>query len=662
MQENEIIAENERRKAVLFAEYDPILGIGSPIDRFPLLVEIQQGVFLTYLLPLSMKGEEIVILLQSDPSIKNIAKKLYGQDDEVHQQKIFTLFVLRRFKHDFEFWAFVTAKIQDKETKKVIRFKQRLAQRILFKELEDMRCRGVPIRLILLKARQYGGSTLIQIYMLWIQTELMENWHSAICALDEGQARNIRGMYSRAAKEYPLEIGTITLVPYQGSAKNKMVRERGCIIGIGSMEKPDNLRSYDFSMIHLSEVGLFRETQGKKPEDLVQTLRSALPALPMTMEVLESTAKGVGNFFHREWLDAKDKKSGYKAVFVPWFMIDIYQKPIEDKLGFIKSLNPYEHFLWNSGAILEGIYWYRTFKSDNRYSDWRMAAEFPSNDLEAFQSTGSRVFAPEYVQQMRKFCCPPEFIGKLYAKGRKGKEAFENLEFHASPEGELWIWSMPDKSIEVENRYIVAVDIGGRSEKADYSTVKVLDRYGLIDNGASEVVAAWKGHLDQDLFSWVAVQIARFYNNALFIVETNSLRKEIISSEGDHYLTVLDEIAEYYDNIYARTSPQKVNGNIPVLWGLHMGQNKTMIIDSYNGALRDMSYIERDMRTLDECDTYEYKPDGTMGAVDGCHDDLVIVSAICVWASETPLAIGPVREISRSQRVVRKKIVNESSI
>ena len=664
MSEIEIINENARRYSALFAEYNPLSGEGSTIPRFPFNYYIQRDDRRKIFLPLSMQNEPLILLL-SDSTIPDLAKKLYGSDDPPFISMVFETFNKLRFKHDFEFWALINCKIQDKISKRVIPFRMRLAQRILFKELEEMRLTGVPIRIILLKARQYGGSTLVQMYMFWIQTELMENWHSAICADDEGQSRNIRGMYSRAAKEFPASVGKITLLPYQGSSKNKIVKERGCIIGIGSMQKPDNLRSYDFSMLHLSEVGLWKETEGKKPEDLAQALRSSLSAIAMTLEVLESTAKGVGNFFHREWLDAKNKVSGYRAVFVPWFIIDIYIRPIKDYSVFIKwlhdPLNSYYLFLWDAGATLEGIAWYHKFKTDNRYSDWRMQSEFPSTDTEAFQSTGARVFAPDYVQLMRRHCMAPEYIGQLFAKGRKGKEAFEDIEFQSTPEGNLWIWQLPDKTIDIRNRYIVTVDIGGRTDLADFSTVRVLDRYWRMYGGEDEMVATWKGHLDQDLFAWVAVQIAEFWNHAFFIVESNSLKKEKLSAEGDHYLTILDEIAEFYDNIFTRTSPQKVRGNPPVLYGLHMGQNKVMIIDSLNGALRDQSYIERDIRVLDECDCFEYKPDGTMGAVEGMHDDLVIPTAMGTWASNSPLTIGPPEEVEHTF-VKKTKIISEASI
>ena len=66
-----------------------------------------------------------------------------------------------------------------------------------------MRLAGKPIRLILLKARQWGGSTAIQLYMAWIQLVHKKGWYSAIIAQDNSSAIRIKEMYSKLLKEYP---------------------------------------------------------------------------------------------------------------------------------------------------------------------------------------------------------------------------------------------------------------------------------------------------------------------------------------------------------------------------------------------------------------------------------------------------------------------------
>lgn len=74
-----------------------------------------------------------------------------------------------RCEHDFEYWAATSVKIQDKVTKKRVAFKLNRGQRKVLEVLERQRADGRPLRIIVLKARQWGCSTLIQAYMAWIQ-------------------------------------------------------------------------------------------------------------------------------------------------------------------------------------------------------------------------------------------------------------------------------------------------------------------------------------------------------------------------------------------------------------------------------------------------------------------------------------------------------------
>jgi hypothetical protein len=221
---------------------------------------------------------------------------------------------------------------------------------------------------------------------------------------------------------------------------------------------------------------------------------------------------------------------------------------------------------------------------------------------------------------------------------------------------------MPDKEEEVSNRYVVTVDIGGRTKDADWSVIKVTDRYWMMTGGKPETVACWRGHLDQDLVSWKAAQIAKFYNNALLVVESNSLENaELEGSEGAHFLTVLDEIVKFYKNMYARTDPEKVRQGLPIRYGFFTDRStKPMVIDELNGVLREEAYYERDLRTCDELDTYEVKPNGKYGAVEGCTDDLVIVTAIGVWISFKYLPVPKVIEYTGRSR--RNRIISEASI
>jgi hypothetical protein len=652
----EILKENKKRNAEMDAPHNPITGEGRFVKR-KMLSYSYDGNMIEFMAPVTMFDERIV----QEVNGKSIEEVLIENKVKRNKRKVLDIhneIVLLRLKHDFEFYAYACVKIPDKLSDKIIPFKLNRAQRKLLARYERMRNNGIPIRTILCKARQWGGSTLTQLYENWIQLYHKENWNLGICALVDAQASHISYMFERTLEHLPDSFGKFTLKPYAKQSKNRIIEERGGIIGIGSVKQPDNLRSYSIHLLHLSEVGFWTSTPRQSAESLIQTLRGSVPPDPYTMIVMESTAKGVGNFFHNEWLAAKEGRSSYDPVFVAWWEIEMYRKKIDDLDSFINNMNDYDWFLWQLGATLEGINWYKTKKKAENFSDLQMMQEFPSTADEAFTSTGRPVFAKIHVKQAERTCIEPLYKGELRGNATKGAEALTKLEFEEKPVGDLWIWALPDSSIKVSNRYAAFADVGGKHKDADYSCIKVIDRYWMIDGGTPEVVAVWHGHLDQDLVAWKFAQIAKWYNNALLAVESNSLRKE--NKDGDHFLTVLDEISEYYDNLYTRTDPEKVKENIPVVWGFHTNlKTKPMIINKLNEALRDQLYVERDIRACNEMYMYELKDDGTYGAPEGQHDDHVITTAGVTWLGLKYM--DPPREI-RERPIKKRKIIGEATI
>ena len=485
--------------------------------------------------------------------------------------------------------------------------------------------------------------------------------------LIEDQARNIRSMYSKLAGNYPREVSTITITPFEGSSKNKYLIERGCIMSIGSAQQPDSLRSFDLAMLHLSEVGLWKQTAGKSPEDLVQALIGALARGRNTLLVEESTAKGVGNYFHRRWQASVNGQNNSLPVFIPWHKIDMYRltkKEINDNYGnyekFVESWTEYERFLWSEGATIEGIAWYRWQLDEYDGDSWRMQSEFPTTAQEAFQSTGRRVFHPAYVLNLRKHTRDPVAIGNLEGDGQTGPGSLQNIRFVPSKNGHLWIWKFPE-DIEpprpVRNMTCGFADIGGRTKTADKSTLKIFNRYWMMEGGLPEVVAEYRGNLDQDIFAWDAVRLCKWYFNALLAVEINSLRTKHSDTEGEHGYTILDEIKEHYDNLFYRTQPGSIVDRAPTrILGFHTGKGtKEMIVNRLNAAARDTEYIERSSRTCDEMDSYEIKPDGTMGAVEGAKDDLVISTAGGVWLATSYMSHPKMIRSGTGKRLRQRK-------
>jgi hypothetical protein len=636
-----ILVENRKRNKALDAPYDPVTGRGSLIPR----TEVTIGDFgINILLPQTMLKVEWVKRVISLGSFTEYAKEINANPLDV-----FLAWTQERYIHDFEYWAFQNIQIFHKLKLVHVPFCLNLPQRTTLEAYEKQRRANRPIRVIIDKARQWGGSTLTEIYMMWIQQIHKRNWHMAVCAQDDSAAKNINAMYTRAAELYPKETGSISLGPYERSPKNRICKERGSIIGVGSYLAPDQFRSYNYPMIHFSEVGLYQDTMKRKAANVAQSLRSAVPYVPYSVIVLESTAKGVGNFFHNEWLSAIEGKSHYAPVFVPWWQIEMYRSEILDYDLFIQNMTEYDWFLWGIGATLEGINWYKLTKAGENYTDWQMKEEFPSTWEESFQSSGHRYFDPAYVQALSQDVCPPEFIGDIFAKARIGENALIDIRFSNVEKGPLWAWSMPDRTQLVKNRYCFFADIGGKTHKADWSVLSGMDRIWMIEDGDPEAILTYRTHMDQDLFAWKCVQICMAYavpeigEYPLLAIEFNSLKKE--QGEGDHFYTVLNRLSEVYPNLYIRNDFEKVGDEFIPKYGFMTNQKtKTMILDAQNAAARGRfmsdfgekegyAYIEHDQRAINEMTWYEIKANGSLGAIDGKNDDIEITRAGCVWLS-----------------------------
>ena len=634
---NRILAENLVHNQKLFAPYNPYTGEGSSVGRYRLYLNSHQYI----LVPEYTKPQPFVQAILKYQSVEELCAT---------QQLDYPTFMdeLNRWRvqWDFEYWAATCGTIYNKRSRKEVKFVLRRAQLKLLKVLVDDFFAGVPVRIILLKARQWGGSTLVQLFMAWVQLFHKENWNSSIVALVKDQAYNILNMYDLMAKRHPKEIYDVQLKSYQRSATHRQLKGRGNVIYIGSMQYPDTLRSSDISMAHLSEVGLWKETDGKKPEDIIQSIAGAIGEESGTIIVEESTAKGVGNYFHRAWQDAESGLSGYTPIFVGWWEIEDYRKPFKNEREmriFVESMNQDELYYFSLGATLEGLNWYRKKLRGMHGDVWRMRSEFPATADEAFQSTGHPAHSPLYIKQMEAFCKEPIYKGEIFADAMDGPECLNNIHFAETPDGNFWVWALPDKTRRIENRYVVSLDIGGRGDEADWSVISVIDRLPLINGGIEECVATYKFHLDQDLTIWRAVQIAKFYNDALFVPEANSLDDK--GQEGDHSLTILDTIKPYYPFIFCRTDPQKIREGFPARLGFHTNKaSKTDLVTQMNRRFRDVLHIEYDARALYEARVYEIKKDGSYGAVDGEHDDIYMSRAIALKASDLmplPIEIKP---------------------
>ena len=632
MGEDFIKTENQRRINEQNKPYDPITGLGSDTcERKPFYCKgITDG---TYMIPEHCFDEPVINKMNNAGSVKKFLHGIGAPYTRENKALAIQEYCKARSKHDFEFWAASFCTIADLLSAQDIKFILNPAQRYFLKRFYTEWYAGRPVSFVITKNRQNGFSTEIEMLFGWIQLVVIGQWNSVICAHIENTTKIIRGMYTKMIKNYPawmLNSDTQpSLLPYEGSQKTKIIKQTGARISVGSAEKPDAIVGDKISLCHFSEVGLYKTTEGKTPEQLIQSIVSGVQLAAHTCIIYESTARGVGNFFHDLWIRSTNGESGTIPIFIPWFRNYAYQSPIKDYDKFIASLTEEEMTLFEMGATLEGLKWRRG--KIKAYKDvWRFKQDFPATADEAFLSTGRRFYPIQDTARLRRGCMKPKFVGDIYAEKNYGADAMKNIKFKAEEGGALKVWFMPD-SERYNNRYVTVVDIGGGSEQADRSVICVIDRKDMAKGGLPIVVAEWCGHIDHDLLAWKSVMISEAYQHALLIIESNTLETE--QTEGDHFEFILDEIADTYDNLFCRTPADKIREGLPPTWGFHTNKkSKQMVCDHQKKALRENMYIETCSEAVDEHDTLEVKKNGSLGAIDGKHDDRHITRAIGIWA------------------------------
>lgn len=675
-----ILQENERRRAIVFAPFNPVTGEGSIGQR--VAFTISDYPIPTQYLPVEMMDEPFVKSLSKAGSVDAFIRDalMLPVTDEA-RDKVVEEFIRIRQKHDYPFWAAMFAYIKRKGGGTDVLFRLNRPQRKLIKRLEKMRKAGKPIRLILLKARQWGGSTAIQIYMAWLQLVHEVGLNSLIIAHQGTGSDEIKDMFDRMIKAYPVEMlhelgeayapNEPKMVGVGKSGNIFRVPQRNCKIKIGTAERPNSCRGGDYNLVHLSEVALWKETDGKKPEDIVRSACSGILLRPYTMIVYESTPNGVGNFFHKEYLAAKKGLSQFEAMFVAWFEIEQYELPFEneaEKYEFAKKLfanrrneeiksdreepGTYLWRLWEKGATLEAIHWYVSERSKyTNHGD--MASEYPSDDIEAFTYSGRKVFSSEDVEQFRPACRAPRWIGEIYGSADEGEKAIEGLRFKKEADGRLFMWHDVERSDteEVTDRYLVVVDVcKGHTKNADFADILVIDRLFMMDGEPPVVAAEWHGHIDMDKLAWKATQVAAYYNNALLVIESNTLETNNTKGEAEYILTLIHEV--YGRQLYARKqSAEDIRQGLPKKYGYHTNPlTKKVVIYNLKVVIRERLYIEREEACLDEYLTYVETENNVFEAMEGYHDDRLMTRAIgmqvCYHEMELPRIVKKINNIN----------------
>ncbi len=530
---------------------------------------------------------------------------------------------------DFYRYCENNLKILDKEGR-LSPLKPNAIQRDIVEHVLECLQEKQPIRLIVLKARQEGVSTIIEALIFW-WTATHKNIHSKIIGHETDAALNLYQMFQR----YYDNSNPIFKPSTKYLTKNDLYfdTEEGTglksNISTASAQNTETGRSQTIHWLHCSEVAFWRDG-----EKLVAGLMQTVPLLSNTAIFIESTANGVGDFFYKTWQAAKKGDSSLKPFFFPWFVHEEYR--IETKK--LKNLTPQEkEWKREYGLGDDQILWYRMKLKDFASDPKKMSQEYPFNEQEAFLAAGRPRFNPYKLQAMEEACFDPGRFELLEPDFGTAKAKFLLKPIPGAP---FKVWEQPQEGRE----YVIGADVADVGDDKSVATI--------MDKSQGKTVARWRGDIEPSEFGELLEQLGRYYNNALMGVEINN-----------HGLTTVQRLRDLnYQNMYRRErgKDERWEEFTSKLGWLTNRQTKPLMIDGLAEAINGGKIIDHDLDFIRECFTFVIDDRGKTEAQQGSHDDTVMSTAICLQLFEwNPIVLNRRRVPSyKPKHYVQRKQAN----
>lgn len=310
------------------------------------------------------------------------------------------LLVRKLYKEDFEFYARHELKIRTKSGELVPLILNK-AQRYVHETIERQLAEKGRVRVFILKGRQQGVSTYVEARGYWKATHT-PGMNAYILTHEQQATDNIFKMVSRYHHNCSPEVRPST---GKSNAKELIFDEMDSGYRVGTAGTKDVGRSATVQFFHGSEVSAWANAADHAAGIMQAIAYSDLDTEGVKTEVInESTAKGIGNYFHEQCKLAESGESDFELIFIPWFWNDEYRRPVPD--GYSPTNEEAElkaqygvddeQICFRRAKIIElsvgGVNGERKFKE-----------EYPMNAAEAFQASGmDSLITPEAVMRARR--------------------------------------------------------------------------------------------------------------------------------------------------------------------------------------------------------------------------------------------------------------------
>lgn len=508
-------------------------------------------------------------------------------------------------------------KIRNKEGK-IIDFKLNNPQQRLYDIIKEQKQAKKPVRVIILKARQMGFSTLTE-SILFKETVTKFNRKTGIITHLNSATTNLFNMSKLMLENLPPDITP----SIQKSNAQELIFDNESGTGLKSKIKCMTAgtkgvgRSDTFDNLHLSELAFW---EGDVTATLTGLLQ-AVPNLPDTMIIIESTANGYEKF-KELWDQAVNGESDFIPLFVAWYELPEYSMPYS---GF-KLTAEEEKLKELYNLTNEQLEWRRWCIRNNCQNDIeQFKQEYPSNPEEAFIGTGRCIFDKEaIIDRLRRIPKPIKQGYFIYNEEDAKHNIMSNIKWVNDKKGCIKLYKLPNTPAFTE--YCIGGDTAGDTLGDEFSS-------DVVDAKTLEQVATLTMDVDEDLYAKQMYCLGMYYKWALIAVETNF---------STFPQKKLEELG--YPKFYVRETVDRFDKSVTKQFGFNTNRKtKPLILGELVELVRDHPEIFNDEKTLRQMLTFVKKDGGKLEAEEGYHDDKVMSIAITHHsASQVVFPVEPI--------------------
>lgn len=486
---------------------------------------------------------------------------------------------------------------------------------------------GLPVFIVILKARQIGFSTFVA--LLYLALALIKDALEVIIAAHvDKSASNLFAIYQTAYRFLPDDIRPVKEKDNQQELK--FLANQSQLSAFVAKEGNMGV-STSYTHAHFSEIALWKHA----PAETLATALDSIPKLVGTIVIAESTSRGKHNLLYEMWEKATaswddpnnrgtERPDPWRPKFYSWMDDEEYYLPVGDEF----KLSPEEiEFQKQYRATKQQIAWRRAKIKEKASTLGEQGAkghfdrENPSDPETAFRVVGEIVFEPRALDYMNKHYRrenPTRY--DAYLVPDKAVSIGYRPTIVPRGGGPLRIYGKP----KPDHDYLMCIDpTRNEGRKPDAAGLHV------IDCRTVRVVASYSLPIDPEDLARTAAAIGWYYNEAYAVVESNDagigcarvMYKELGYTNMHRHISVGQTQTQYSRNL-----------------GFSLkGENRDECIKNGKRFVREYRVEIPDPETLDEMEAFravfdkklnKFKPQGTG---EGRQDNLVMALLIGLY-------------------------------